>query len=96
MKPVISASSKPPRKVLCTISIRPGPCRARRQASGNFVDELRAHGIITEQGEADIKGIPAERLLRFLLNGGPTAVHLYAKPMQHFLSDLWWGKIETD
>jgi hypothetical protein len=33
------------------------------------VDELRAHGIIPEQGEADIKGIPTERLLRFHLKG---------------------------
>jgi hypothetical protein len=59
------------------------------------VDELRAHGIIPEQGEADIKGIPTERLLRFLLKGA-TAVRLYAKPMQLFLSGLWWRKIETD
>jgi hypothetical protein len=60
------------------------------------VDELRAHGIIPKQGEADIKGIPTLRLLRFLLKGGPTAVRRYAKPMQHFLSGLWWRKIETD
>jgi hypothetical protein len=61
------------------------------------VDELCAHGIIPELGEADIKEeFRLERLLRFVVKGGPTAAHLYAKPMQHFFSDLWWRKIETD